>query len=60
MYALWSVQYKKNITLTTVHISRYSIPKSPENYQIPLMQPFAVCSLFIQNIIDCGIVLLLK
>ena len=28
IYALWSVQYK-NIALTTVRISRYSIPKSP-------------------------------
>jgi len=31
------------IALTTVRISRYSIPKSPKNHQIPLMQPLAAC-----------------
>ena len=33
----------KNIALTTVRISRYSIPKSPKNHQIPLMQPLTAC-----------------
>ena len=35
----------KNIALVTVRIilSCYTIPKSPKNYQIPLMQSFAVC-----------------
>ena len=33
----------KNIALTTVHISRYSIPKSPKNHHIPLMQPLTAC-----------------
>jgi len=40
IYTLLPVQY---IALVAVHISRYTIPKSPKNYQIPLMQPFAVC-----------------
>ena len=31
------------IALTTVHISCYSIPKSPKNYQTILMQLLAVC-----------------
>ena len=33
----------KNIALATVHISSYSIPKSPKNYQTPLMQPMTAC-----------------
>ena len=32
-----------NIALTTVRISCYSIPKSPKNHQIPLMQPLTAC-----------------
>ena len=32
----------KNIALTTLRISRYSIPKSPK-HQIPLMQPLTAC-----------------
>ena len=27
----------------TVPISRHNIPKSPQNYQIPSMQPLAAC-----------------
>ena len=33
----------KNIVLTTVRISRYNIPKSTKNHQIPLMQPLTAC-----------------
>ena len=33
----------KNTALTTVHISRYYIPKSPKNHQISLMQHLTEC-----------------
>ena len=40
---LGTQRVNKNIALTTVHISRYCIPKSPKNHQIPLMQPLTAC-----------------
>ena len=52
----------KNIALTTVHISRYSIPKSPKNLSDSFDATLSYMLVYIkyQPEFDCGILFLLK